>query len=189
MASRAAIEARAEGLAQRLVVLRPRRVVNATGVVLHTNLGRAPLGSAAAAAVADAAAGYSDLELDLETGRRGNRLGALCDKLALLCGSEAAYACITICPSSAGVAPDWPPTFESESDGMSSSKDSPPSAVMSPATRPSANVKRLTRMRTGSPSAGAASPPPPLDAGPLPAFRMLPSGVSTFERALASISK
>jgi L-seryl-tRNA(Ser) seleniumtransferase len=87
------IEQRAEALALRLVAPQPRRVVNATGIVLHTNLGRAPLGRVAAAAVAEAAAGYSDLELDLETGRRGNRLGAVCEKLSLLAGAEAAYAC------------------------------------------------------------------------------------------------
>lgn len=92
-ALRGEIAARALARARQLAAVRPRRVVNATGVVLHTNLGRAPLGAAAAAAVAEAAAGYSDLELDLETGRRGNRLGALCDKLALLAGAEAAYAC------------------------------------------------------------------------------------------------
>jgi L-seryl-tRNA(Ser) seleniumtransferase len=90
---RAQVETRARALARRLAAPQPRRVVNATGVVLHTNLGRAPLGRAAAAAVADAASGYSDLELDLETGRRGNRLGALCDKLALLAGAPAGYAC------------------------------------------------------------------------------------------------
>jgi L-seryl-tRNA(Ser) seleniumtransferase len=50
-----------------------RRCVNATGVVLHTNLGRAPLAPAALEAVAAAAAGYSPLEYDLERGTRGSR--------------------------------------------------------------------------------------------------------------------
>jgi L-seryl-tRNA(Ser) seleniumtransferase len=67
-------------------------VVNATGIPLHTNLGRAPLAPGAAAAVAAVAAGYSDLELDLETGRRGNRTAALEAKLRLLSGAEAALA-------------------------------------------------------------------------------------------------
>jgi len=49
-----------------------RAVVNATGVVLHTNLGRAPLSAAAVEAVT-AAAGHTDVELDLETGRRARR--------------------------------------------------------------------------------------------------------------------
>ncbi|MEO8077836.1 MAG: L-seryl-tRNA(Sec) selenium transferase [Acidobacteriota bacterium] len=50
-----------------------RRVINATGVVLHTNLGRAPLARAAAARVAVLAAGYTNLEYDLERGERGRR--------------------------------------------------------------------------------------------------------------------
>src|SRR4051812_24927620 len=50
-----------------------RRVLNATGVVLHTNLGRAPLSADAVAAVAAVAAGYSNLEYDLESGGRGRR--------------------------------------------------------------------------------------------------------------------
>jgi L-seryl-tRNA(Ser) seleniumtransferase len=79
--------------ARRLARTHPRRVINATGVVLHTNLGRAPLPAGAADAVRAVVAGYSDLELDLETGRRGSRLGALEEKLRELSGAEAAYAC------------------------------------------------------------------------------------------------
>src|SRR5437870_2668593 len=48
-------------------------VINATGVVLHTNLGRAPLCAEAKEAVVRAGAGYSSLELDLSTGERGSR--------------------------------------------------------------------------------------------------------------------
>ena len=86
------LAARAAALAASIAVPRPTRVVNATGIVLHTNLGRAPLAPGAAAAVAAAAASYGDLELDLETGRRGDRLGAVSRKLALLSGAEAAFA-------------------------------------------------------------------------------------------------
>jgi L-seryl-tRNA(Ser) seleniumtransferase len=77
--------------ARRLSQPHPRSVLNATGVVLHTNLGRAPLSAAAQAAIAAAAEGYSNLELDLETGRRGSRLGQLEAKLIALSGAEAAH--------------------------------------------------------------------------------------------------
>ncbi|HSK40688.1 MAG TPA: hypothetical protein VK943_13060, partial [Arenibaculum sp.] len=67
-----------------------RRVVNATGIVIHTNLGRAPLAPAAIEAVVQAALGYSSLELDLETGRRGSRGTAVQSLLRALTGAEAA---------------------------------------------------------------------------------------------------
>src|ERR1700720_3559988 len=54
-----------------------RSVLNATGVIVHTNLGRAPLAPEALARVYDAARGYSNLELDLEDGERGAREGHL----------------------------------------------------------------------------------------------------------------
>ena len=66
----------------------PRRVINATGVVVHTNLGRAPLSAAARAAVNRVARGYSDLELELDTGRRGSRQDHVAPLLATLCGAE-----------------------------------------------------------------------------------------------------
>ena len=50
-----------------------RRALNATGIIVHTNLGRAPLSPAAIAAIAETGRGYSNLELDLETGKRGSR--------------------------------------------------------------------------------------------------------------------
>ena len=67
-----------------------RRVVNATGVILHTNLGRAPLPAAAREAVARAAEGYSNLELDLESGERGSRHAHVERLLGELTGAEAA---------------------------------------------------------------------------------------------------
>ena len=76
--------------ARALAVSRPAHVVNATGVVLHTNLGRSVLGDAAAAAVGAAAACYTDLELDLASGERGDRLAGLETKLRLLSGAGAA---------------------------------------------------------------------------------------------------
>jgi L-seryl-tRNA(Ser) seleniumtransferase len=83
---------RAIGLARALARVHPRRVVNATGVVLHTNLGRAVLAEGAARAAFEAATRFGDVELDLGTGRRGDRLGTLGRKLALLAGSEAGLA-------------------------------------------------------------------------------------------------
>lgn len=67
-----------------------RRVINATGVVLHTNLGRAPLGSALAAHVAETAAGYSTLEYQLSSGCRGSRHAIVEQQLCRLTGAEAA---------------------------------------------------------------------------------------------------
>ena len=70
----------------------PRRVINATGVILHTNLGRAPLSDEALEAVERAARGYSDLELDLELGKRGSRHEYVGRLLCQLTGAEAALA-------------------------------------------------------------------------------------------------
>ncbi len=67
-----------------------RHVINATGVVLHTNLGRAPLSDAARRAIADQAAGYCNLEYDIVTGERGRRAPRAEILLANLTGAEAA---------------------------------------------------------------------------------------------------
>ena len=67
-----------------------RRVVNATGVILHTNLGRAPLPDVAVKHIADIAGSYSNLELDLETGQRGSRTKLVEELLCELTGAEAA---------------------------------------------------------------------------------------------------
>ena len=66
------------------------RVINATGVVVHTNLGRAPLSAAAAARVAEIAASYSNLEYDLASGGRGTREVHAEARLVELIGAEAA---------------------------------------------------------------------------------------------------
>jgi L-seryl-tRNA(Ser) seleniumtransferase len=69
-----------------------RRVVNATGVLLHTNLGRAPLPASAQRALFEAAGGYSNLEMDLQSGRRCSRLDPLRRLLPLVTGAEAGIA-------------------------------------------------------------------------------------------------
>jgi L-seryl-tRNA(Ser) seleniumtransferase len=69
-----------------------KRVINATGVVLHTNLGRAPLGTAAQEAIASVAAGYANVEFRLSDGARGDRLDAVRDHLCALTGAEDALA-------------------------------------------------------------------------------------------------
>nr|WP_244560518.1 hypothetical protein [Azospirillum oryzae] len=67
-----------------------RRVVNATGIVLHTNLGHAPLAPEAMAAVTAVAAGYMNLEYDLDSGRRGSRYHGVTGLMCELTGAKAA---------------------------------------------------------------------------------------------------
>lgn len=67
-----------------------RPVINATGVVLHTNLGRAPIAAAARSAMARSARGYGNLEFDLERGSRGSRYVHCVQLLRELTGAEAA---------------------------------------------------------------------------------------------------
>ncbi len=70
----------------------PVRVVNATGVLIHTNLGRAPLSGSARRAIGEAAAGYQSVEIDLVSGRRGSRGKKLRELLASFLGTEDALA-------------------------------------------------------------------------------------------------
>ncbi|MDE3096388.1 MAG: L-seryl-tRNA(Sec) selenium transferase [Chloroflexota bacterium] len=69
-----------------------RPLVNATGVILHTNLGRAPLADEAVEAMAAVSRGYGNLEFDMASGRRGSRHGILEPLLCRLTGAEAAMA-------------------------------------------------------------------------------------------------
>ncbi len=65
-------------------------VINATGIVLHTGLGRAPLSESAIEAIAEGASGYCNLEYELETGQRGRRTSHVASKLVEVTGAEAA---------------------------------------------------------------------------------------------------
>ena len=65
-----------------------RRVINATGVILHTNLGRAPLAEAAIRAIEQVAEGFSNLEYDIPTGQRGSRYSHCVGLLRQLTGAE-----------------------------------------------------------------------------------------------------
>ena len=67
------------------------RVINASGVILHTNLGRAPLSDESIAAMGNAAKGYTNLEFDLSTGKRGSRFIHVEKLLCQLTGAEAAH--------------------------------------------------------------------------------------------------
>ncbi len=82
------VAARAE--LERLRAPSLRRVLNATGVIVHTNLGRAPLASSALERVAEVGRGYSNLELDLGAGERGSRQEHVVDALRRLTGAEGA---------------------------------------------------------------------------------------------------
>jgi L-seryl-tRNA(Ser) seleniumtransferase len=88
-----AIERIEAGTARRLrASIRPSlvRVINATGVIIHTNLGRAPLADAAMTRVAEVAGGYTNLEYDLAAGARGRRDAHAAHLLTRLTGADAA---------------------------------------------------------------------------------------------------
>ncbi len=83
------------GLAEEIILsieglhtYRLRRVINATGVILHTNLGRAPLAAAALDRIIEVSRGYSNLEFDLEKGERGLRYDHVRDLICRLTGAE-----------------------------------------------------------------------------------------------------
>jgi L-seryl-tRNA(Ser) seleniumtransferase len=75
---------------ENLRATRIRPVINGTGIVIHTNLGRAPLAPGAAPTLNEIASAYSNLEYDLTSGGRGQRGGYVENALALLCGAESA---------------------------------------------------------------------------------------------------
>jgi L-seryl-tRNA(Ser) seleniumtransferase len=82
--------AAARAYASQRATLRP--VINATGVIIHTNLGRAPLSDATLTAMAAVSRGYSNLEFDLDAGERGSRYVHLEALVCHLTGAEAAIA-------------------------------------------------------------------------------------------------
>jgi L-seryl-tRNA(Ser) seleniumtransferase len=82
------LETEARAILSGLVRTRLRPVLNATGVILHTNLGRSPLAEEAARAAHEASVGYTNIELDTETGHRGRRGRFLLELLADLTGAE-----------------------------------------------------------------------------------------------------
>lgn len=83
-----ALVSEVSGYLKRSMQLVSRPVINATGVIINTNLGRAPLSEAALAAIAAVASGYSALEYDLEPGERGSRLTAVRAVLREVVGAE-----------------------------------------------------------------------------------------------------
>ena len=87
---------------------RLRSAINATGVIIHTNLGRAPLAREALERVSAVAGGYSNLEYDLGEGGRGSRQDHAAPILRRLTGAEAALIVKTTPPRSYSRSPRWP---------------------------------------------------------------------------------
>lgn len=85
-----AILARVQSAITQLRRARIQPVINGTGILIHTNLGRAPLGKPVIETLASIAGNYNNLEFDLGGGERGGRAAYLEHNLALLCGAEAA---------------------------------------------------------------------------------------------------
>ena len=76
-------------LAERVVSPRLHEVINGTGVIVHTNLGRAPVSRSAAEAMSLAASRYTPLELQIDSGKRGGRMSEISEMLRLLTGADA----------------------------------------------------------------------------------------------------
>jgi L-seryl-tRNA(Ser) seleniumtransferase len=87
----AAISAALPAEIARIEAIPLRRVINATGIVVHTNLGRSPLSKAAIDAIAGIAGGYSNLEFDLEKGERSSRSVHVEERLLALTGAECVH--------------------------------------------------------------------------------------------------
>ena len=85
-----AVVQQVRGAVNQLLAQKLRPVINGTGILLNTNLGRAPLGPATRASLHAMTEEYCNLEIDLAEGTRGSRAGYLEHNLALLCGGEAA---------------------------------------------------------------------------------------------------
>ena len=119
----AAIVAAACGDLRRLMAAKLRPVINATGVILHTNLGRAPVSAAAAEAMRAAASSYVPLEIDVESGERGGRMAELQALFRALTGCEAALvvnnnAAATMLVLAAVVAPGRTEVLVSRSEAV-----------------------------------------------------------------------
>lgn len=89
---RAKIEKELRAGLRQFAASRLQAVINGTGVLIHTNLGRSPMGGRAMRAVAEVAQGYSNLEFELASGERGKRAGYLEEALACILETEAATA-------------------------------------------------------------------------------------------------
>ena len=92
VADKASIEQEIQSVLQDFASSRLQPVINATGVIIHTNLGRSPLGQRASETLSKVATGYSNLEFNLRDGKRGKRAGYLETALAVLLETEAATA-------------------------------------------------------------------------------------------------
>jgi len=115
-----------------------RHVINATGVVIHTNLGRAPLSDAALAAMREVAAGYTNLEFDLAKGERGDRYGHASGALCRLTGAEAALV-VNNCASAVLLGLS---ALSERLPGRRSALPGPPPPVLPPEVRPEVVVSR-----------------------------------------------